>query len=113
MITLRRAAARSGPFVLVAKNQTPLVQIIRGYFDRHSITGEGFNPVLFHPAGGVGHDLMSGIELNTIAGVGQYLGHEAVKLQEFFLRHVAILLDDLSNAVSVEPLRVPLARRDA
>ena len=41
---------------------------------------------------------MPGIELNAIARVGQYLGHQAVKLQEFFLCHVMILLDDWPDA---------------
>jgi hypothetical protein len=33
---------------------------------------------------------MSDVQLNAIAGIGQYLGHNAVELEEFFL-HVMIL----------------------
>jgi hypothetical protein len=44
---------------------------------------------------------MAVIELNAVAGVRQYLKDEALEFQEFFLRHVMIPLNDLSNAARV------------
>ena len=37
---------------------------------------------------------MSVVELNAVTGVRQYLGDETFEFQEFFLRHVMILLND-------------------
>jgi hypothetical protein len=45
---------------------------------------------------------MSVVELNAVTGVGQYLGHETLEFQEFFLRHVMFLLNDQPNAARVE-----------
>jgi hypothetical protein len=76
LIALRRTADRTGPFVAMAEDHSPLLQIIGRHFDRYPIAGQRFDPVLFHPAGGVGDKGMAIIELHAIAGIGQYLGHE-------------------------------------
>jgi hypothetical protein len=93
LVTLRRTAQRSGAFVLVAKDQSSLFQIVGRYFYRHAIPGQGFDPILFHSSGGVGDKLMSVVELNAVTGVGQYLGYETLEFQEFFLGHVMFLLN--------------------
>jgi hypothetical protein len=103
-MALRRPGARSGTFVLVTENQSPLVEIIRRHFDCYSVTGKRFDPVLFHPPGRIGDDLMTPIELNAISGVGQNLEHQTIKLQEFFLGHGVILLKAWSPAERA-PLR--------
>jgi len=92
LVTLRRTAQRAGAFVLVSEDQSPLFQIVRRYFYCHAIPGEGFDPILFHSSGSVGNELMSVVELNAVTGVGQYLGHETLEFQEFFLRHIMFLL---------------------
>src|ERR1700722_11792782 len=104
LVALRRPRARSGPFVLVAKNQTALVEIIRRHFDRHSVTGKRFDPVLLHSPGCIGDDLMTAIELNAVSGVGQNLDHQTVKLEEFFFGHGVTLLKACS-AAGRPPLR--------
>jgi hypothetical protein len=65
----------------VAEYQSPLFQIVWRDLDRHAITREGFDPVPFHPAGGVGNEPMSIIEFNAISGVRQNLGNEPFKFQ--------------------------------
>jgi hypothetical protein len=58
----------------VAEYQSPLFQIVGRYdTSRHAIPGQGFDPIPFH--GGVGDELTSIVELNTVTGVGQYLGY--------------------------------------
>jgi hypothetical protein len=97
-MALRRPGARSGTFVLVTKDQSPLVEIIRRHFDCYSVTSKGFDPVLFHPPGGIGDDLMTAIELNAVSGVGQNLDNQTIELQKFFLGHGVILLSACSAA---------------
>jgi hypothetical protein len=75
-VTLRRTAQRSGTFVLVAKDQSPLFQIVGRDFYRHAISGQGFDPILSHSSGCVGDELMSVVELNAVTGVWQYFGYE-------------------------------------
>src|SRR5262252_6715018 len=67
----------------------------------------GFDPILFHSSGGVGNELMSVVELNAITGVGQYLSHETLEFQEFFLRPVMFLLNYQPNFARVEHGRAP------
>jgi len=85
LIALRRAADGCGSFVLVAEDEPAFFQVVRRYLDRHPIAGQGFDPVLFHFAGGVGDEDMTVIELNALAGVRQYLQDQALEFQEFFL----------------------------
>jgi hypothetical protein len=50
---------------------------------------------------------MSIVELNAVTGVGQYLGHETLEFQEFFLGHVRFLLNNQANVARVEHGRLP------
>jgi len=50
---------------------------------------------------------MSVVELNTIAGVRQYLSYKTLEFQHFFLGHVMFLLNDQPNAARVEHGRAP------
>ena len=55
------------------------------------------------------------VELNAVTGVGQYLGHETLELQEFFLRHVMFLLNYQPNFARIEhgrARRINAMRRD-
>src|SRR4029077_14659402 len=92
LVALWGATEHSGSFILVAEYPSPLFQIIGRDFDRHPLAREGFDPILFHSAGGVGNKPMSIIEFNAISGVRQNLGDEPLKFQQFFFRHVMILL---------------------
>src|SRR5262252_8628801 len=98
LVTLRRTAQRSGAFVLVAKDQSPLFQIVGGYFYRHTIPSQCFDPIPFQ----------SVVEPNAVTGVGQYLGHETLEFQESFLRHVMFLLNYRHNFARVEHGRAPV-----
>jgi hypothetical protein len=49
---------------------------------------------------------MSIVELNTVSGVGQYLGYQTFELQQFFFGHVMFLVQDRPNAVRAEHGRV-------
>src|SRR5271156_578245 len=90
LIALRRTTGRPGPFVLVAKDQATFFQIIRRHFDGYPIARKSLDPVLLHPAGGVGNKRVAVVELNAIPRVGQYLDHQTLELQKFFFRHVLI-----------------------
>ena len=106
-MTLRRTARRSGAFIFVAENQSPLLQIVGRYFDGYAIPGQCFDPILFHSSGGVGNELMSVVELNAVTGVGQYLGHETLEFQQSFLRHVMFPLNYQHDFARVEQGRAP------
>src|SRR5258708_1206689 len=67
----RSAAART--FVLVTEDQPALLQVIGRHLDRHPIARQRLDPVLFHLAGGVGGELVSGIELHAVTRVGEGL----------------------------------------
>src|SRR6516225_3398647 len=56
---------------------------------------------------------MSVVELNAVTGVRQYLGHETLEFQQFFLGHVMFLLKERPNAARVEHDRAPAGRCDA
>jgi len=107
LIALRRAANRSGSFVLVAKDHTPFLQVIGRHFHRHPIPGEGFDPVLLHSAGGVDDQRVAVVEFDAVARVGQYLGNKTLELQELFFRHVLIPSDEGPTAARAKRLRVP------
>jgi hypothetical protein len=87
LISLRRMTRRWRTLVLVAEDQPPLFQIIRRYFDRDAIPGEGLDPILFHPARRVSDKVMTVVELNAITAVRQYFSYETLKLQQLFLGH--------------------------
>jgi len=109
---LRRTRRGTGALVLVTEDEAPFLKVVGRNLDGHSIAGEGLNPVLFHPSGRVRDKLMTIVELNAIAGIGQYLEDEALELQEFFLRHVMILPIGRPNAERLEPPRASAAHGD-
>src|SRR6202140_2662351 len=77
LVALRRAVHRSGAFVLVPEDQSPLLQVIGRDFDRHPVAGERLDAVLFHPPRRVGNELMAVVELNAETRVRQDFGDEA------------------------------------
>src|SRR5208282_4602774 len=113
LVALRRPTDRRRPLVLVAKDHATLFQIVGRNFDGHPIAGQRFDAVFLHPAGGVGDQRMSVVELNAVARVGQDLGDQSLELQEFFFRHVTILLNGRSNAARGRRRRAPPVPGDA
>ena len=75
----------------MTKDHSSFVKIIGRYLNRHAVSGEGLDPILFHSPGRVDDNHVASIKLNAIAGIRQYLCYEAFKLQKLFLRHLAIL----------------------
>src|SRR6185437_8212108 len=90
-LTARRSApgsaASARTFILVAEDQTSLLQIVRRHLDRHPVAGQRLDPVLFHLAGSIGDDFMPGIELHTIAGIGKDFGDQSFELDQLFFSH--------------------------
>lgn len=80
-LTTRRRApgstATTRTFVLMTEDQASLLQVVRRHLDRHPVAGQRLDPVLFHLAGGIGHDFVSGIELHAIARVGEDFGDQS------------------------------------
>lgn len=83
---------RRGALILVTEDQSPLFQIIRRYFDRDAIAGEGLDPILSHPARCISDKLMTVLELNAVAAIRQYFSYETFELQQFFLGQIISLL---------------------
>jgi hypothetical protein len=104
---LGRPGRGTGALVLVTEDQASFFQVIGRNLDYHAVAGKSLNPIFLHPSSRVGDEFVTVIELNAIAGVRQYLEDEAFELQEFFLRHVMILLIGRRN---VEQLRQRPAR---
>src|SRR5208282_4687993 len=113
LVALRRPTDRRRPLVLVAKDHAALFQVIGRNFDGHPIAGQRFDPVFLHPAGGIGDQRMSVVELHAVARVGQNLGDQSLELQEFFFRHVTIPLNGRSNAARGRRRRAPPVPGDA
>src|ERR1700723_3414599 len=89
--TTRRSATRT--FVLVTEDEAAFLQVIRRHLDRHPITRQRLDPVLFHLAGGIGNDLVSGIELHAITCVGEDFGHQSFELDQLFFSHGYLQID--------------------
>src|SRR5260221_9928251 len=87
----RSAAART--FVLVTEDQPALLQVIGRHLDRRPIARQRLDPVLFHLAGGVGDDLVSGIELHAVTSVGEDFGHQSFELDQLFFSHGSLQID--------------------
>jgi hypothetical protein len=100
---------RCRALVLVAEDQSPFFQIIRGYFDCDAIPGEGLDPILSHPARRVSDEQMTVVELNAVTAVRQYFVHKTLELQQFFLGQVMFLVNDRPNAARVEDGHAPAA----
>ncbi|GCC47821.1 hypothetical protein chiPu_0032022, partial [Chiloscyllium punctatum] len=90
----RRAAGRAArTFVLVAEDQAALFQIVGRHFDRDAVAGQRLDAVFLHLAGGVGDDLVSGIELHPVASVGEDFGHQSFELDQLFLSHMVLQIE--------------------
>src|SRR5665213_2426034 len=89
--TTRRSATRT--FILVTENKAALLKVIWRHLDRHPIARQRLDPVLFHLAGGVGDDLMPGIELHAIACIGEDFGHQSFELDQLFFSHDYLQVD--------------------
>src|SRR5216683_3506079 len=89
--TTRGSATRA--LVLVTEDEPAFLQIIGRHFDRHPIARQRFDPVLFHLAGGVGHDLVPGIELHAITCIGEDLGDQSFELDQLFFSHGNLQID--------------------
>src|SRR5271155_1228110 len=70
-LSARCATSSTRAFVLVTEDQPAFFQIVGRHFDRDPVTGQGLDPVFLHLACGIGNDLMPGVELNSVAGVGE------------------------------------------
>ena len=65
LVANRRALRGRAPLLLVSKHQPTLLQVIRRHFDGHAIAGKRFDAILPHLAGGIGDDLVPGVELDA------------------------------------------------
>src|SRR3954447_5781884 len=83
----RRSAHPARTFVLVAENQPALFEVIGRHLYRHAVARQSLDAVLLHLAGGVGDDLVSGVELHAVARVGEDFGDQSFELDQLFLSH--------------------------
>src|SRR5258707_4372999 len=93
-----RCAAGGSPatartLVLVTEDEPALFKIIGRHLDRHPIARQRLDAVLFHLAGGVGNDLVSGIELHAITCVGGDFGDQSFELDQLFFSHGFLQID--------------------
>src|ERR1700686_2778338 len=89
-LAARRCPTRGPPaatrtLVLVTEDEPALFQVVGRHLDRHPVARQRLDPVLFHLAGGVGDDLVSGIELHAIACIGEDFGDQSFELDQLFL----------------------------
>src|ERR1700722_14624353 len=91
--TTRRAATATRTLVLVTEDESAFFKIIWRHLDRHPVTRQRLDPVLFHFAGGVGDDLVSRIQLDAVAGIGEDFGHQSFKLDQLFFSHGYLQVD--------------------
>src|SRR5439155_20536692 len=92
----RRPATRgsgTGTLVLVTEDQATLLQIVGRHFDRDPIARQRLDPVLLHLAGGVGNNLVSGVELHAVARIGEDFGHQSFELDQLFFSHGGLQVD--------------------
>src|SRR3954468_19646978 len=83
----------TGALVLVTEDQAALFQIVRRHFDRDPIACQRLDPVLLHLAGGVGNDLVPGVELHAVARVREDFGHQSFELDQLFFGHICLQID--------------------
>src|SRR5215471_3331330 len=82
-----RACESGGAVVLVAEDDAAFLKVIGRHLHYDAVTGERLDAVLLHLACRVGDDLMAGIELYPVSRVRQDFGHQALELNQLFLRH--------------------------
>src|SRR5579872_931824 len=88
-----RAACAARTLVLVAEDQPALFEVVGRHFDRHPVARQGLDPVFLHLAGGIGDDLMSRVELNSVAGIGKDFGDQSFELDQLFFSHRILQVD--------------------
>src|ERR1700676_4669858 len=91
--TTRGAATATRTLVLVTEDEPAFFKIIWRHLDRHPVTRQRLDPVLFHLAGGVGDDLVSRIQLDAVAGIGEDFGHQSFELDQLFFSHGYLQVD--------------------
>src|SRR5258705_4308264 len=89
----RGSAATAGTLVLVTEDEPAFFKIIGRHLDRHPIARQRLDAVLFHLAGGVGNDLVSGIELHAITRIGEDFGDQSFELDQLFFSHGFLQID--------------------
>src|SRR5258707_10606348 len=89
----RGSPPTAGTLVLVTEDEPALFKIIGRHLDRHPIARQRLDAVLFHLAGGVGNDLVSGIELHAITCVGEDFGNQSFELDQLFFSHGFFQID--------------------
>src|SRR5689334_3765399 len=84
---LGSGTCRGGPLVLVAEDQAALFEVVGRHLDGDAVAGQRLDAVLLHLAGGVGDDLVPGVELHAVARVGQDFGDQSLELDQLFFSH--------------------------
>ena len=85
MVERRSGSLRPGGVRLAfAKDDAAFGQIVRGELDPDAVARHDADEMLAHPAGDVGHDDMSALDLDAKPRVGQGLRHDALDLKCFF-----------------------------
>src|SRR5260370_38156048 len=79
--------------VFVTEDEPAFFQIIGRHFDRHPIARQRLDPVLFHLAGGVGHDLVPGIGLHAVTRIGEDFSDQSFELDQLFFSHGYLQID--------------------
>src|SRR5664280_3818792 len=95
-LAARRCTTRSSTtrtLILVTEDEAAFFQVIWRHLDRHPIARQRLDPVLFHLAGGVGDDLVSGIELHAITCIGEDFGDQSFELDQLFFSHGYLQID--------------------
>src|SRR6516225_7035456 len=99
LAALRRAAlstsgtAAARTLVLVTEDEAALFQIIGRHLDCHPVTRQSLDPVLLHLAGSIGNDLMSRVQLDAVAGIGEDFSDQSFELDQLFFSHVYLQVD--------------------
>src|SRR5579872_4354927 len=88
-----RAPGVARALVLMAEYQPAFLQVIGRHLDRHPVACKRLDPVLLHLAGGIGNDLVPGIELHAVARVGKDFGDQSFELDQLFFSHVYLQID--------------------
>src|SRR5574340_1187858 len=72
---------------------TAFLQVVGRHFNGYPVARQRLDPVLFHLAGGVGDDLVTGIELHAVARIGEDFGDQSFELDQLFFSHGYLQID--------------------
>src|SRR5690348_9479263 len=81
-------------FILVAENQPAFLKVVGRHLDRNPVARQRLDAVLLHLAGGIGHDLVAGVELHAVARVGKDFGDQSFELDQLFFSHGVLQIDE-------------------